>query len=354
MNSENTGEISTVKPSLLKKPVVRFLVRKTAFLFVTFFVYLVLIFLLPRVIPGNPLATLLAQIFQTMQVTPELVTSVQKRLLEEFGLHKPWHEQLIEFLARAFTGDLGTSFSLYPRKVADLVFTYLPWSLGLLIPATIVSWTLGNSLGAISGYRRGGKIDNVILPLGIVLSQTPYYWLAMLLLYGFAVKLQIFPLSGAYTPGKIPAFTLEFIIDYLHHYILPFSAIVLAAIGGWAIGMRVLVIYEVRTDYMDFADSLGVRDSTLLWYAFKNSILPQVTGLALNLGTILGGSLITELVFNYPGTGFLIFRALTRLDYPLIQGTFIILFLTLVLANFIVDIIYAFIDPRIRTGYTGE
>jgi len=140
----------------------------------------------------------------------------------------------------------------------------------------------------------------------------------------------------------------------LHHYVLPFLSIVMGAIGGWAIGMRAMVIYELGADYVTYADSLGLPDSKILRYVFRNSMLPQVTGLALNLGLMLGGALITELVFSYPGTGFLLFRALTTLDYPMIQGTFILLISTLLVANFIVDLVYAYIDPRIRTGYVGE
>jgi len=345
--------------SLFRRPVVRFLLRRIVFLAVTFFAYMVIIFILPRVIPGNPLAEMLARILQTAQATPELVKAVEQKLLEEFGLHRPWHEQFIDFLGRTLRGDLGTSYTLYPRKVADIIFAELPWSLALLIPATLFSWVVGNWLGALAGYRRGSKIDNVLLPVSLVLSQTPYYWLAMLLLYFLAIVpkragLELFPVSGTYDPGLVPSFTWQFISSYLHHYILPFLSITLAAIGGWAIGMRVLVIYETRSDYIDYADALGVSDGKLLRYVFRNSMLPQVTGLALNLGTILGGSLLTELVFSYRGTGYLIFRSLTRLDYPVIQGVFVVLFTTLLLANFIVDIVYAFIDPRVRTGYVGE
>lgn len=345
--------------AFLRRPVVRFLLRRAAFLAVTFFVYMAIIFALPRAIPGNPLAEMLVRILQTAQATPELVKAVEQKLLEEFGLHRPWYEQFIDFLARALRGDLGTSYVLYPRKVADVIFAELPWSLALLIPATLVSWVVGNWLGALAGYKRGSRIDNVLLPVSIVLSQTPYYWLAMLLLYFLAIipkqaGLELFPASGTYDPGLVPSFTWQFISSYLYHYILPFLSIVLAAIGGWAIGMRVLAIYEMRSDHIDFADALGVSDRKLLRYVFRNSMLPQVTGLALNMGTIMGGSLLTELVFSYRGTGYLIFRSLTRLDYPVIQGTFIVLFMTLLLANFIVDIAYAFIDPRVKTGYVGE
>ncbi|MEM4455529.1 MAG: ABC transporter permease [Thermofilaceae archaeon] len=336
------------------RPIARFLARKTAFLVATYFVYSIVIFILPRAIPGNPLAEIIYQISQTMQTNPEQIREVELSLMEQFGLTRPLHEQFIDYMSRILRGDLGISYSIYPRRVANLIFEELPWTLALLIPATLVSWILGNLLGALAGYKRGGKTDNVILPLSIILSQTPYYWLAMILLYTLAVRWKVFPTYGSYPPGMQPAFTIEFIRGYLYHYALPFLSITLAAIGGWAIGMRVLVIYELRADYVDFADSLGIGDNKLLRYVFRNSMLPQVTGLALNLGTILGGALLTELVFNYRGTGYLIFRALTRLDYPLIQGTFLILFFTLILANSIVDIVYAIIDPRIKTGYVSE
>jgi len=321
---------------------------------ITFFTFLIIIFTLPRAIPGNPLATLLSQIFQQAQANPELVKTVEKKLMEEFGIGKPIHVQFFEFIARLAKGDLGTSIAFYPRKVADLVFAYLPWSIGLLIPAALTSWIVGNLLGALAAYKRKTAVDNALLPIFLTLSQTPYYWLAMILLFIFAVNFKIFPISGAYSPARLPSLTLSFILDVLYHYALPFLSIVIGAVGGWAIGMRAMVIYELGSDYVSYSDSLGLPDSKVLQYVFRNSMLPQVTGLAINLGMILGGSLITELVFSYPGTGFLIFRALSTLDYPLIQGIFILLISTLLLANFIVDLIYAYIDPRIRTGYVGE
>lgn len=335
-------------------PFLKFLLRKAFFITITYILFLTIIFLLPRVIPGNPLSVLLSQLYQQAQANPELIKAVHKRFMEEFGFDKPWHIQYINFIFNTLRGDLGTSIAFYPRKVIDLISSYLPWTLGLLLPATLVSWIIGNLLGALAAYKRGTIIDNALLPVFLTLSQTPYYWLAMLLLYAFAVSLRIFPASGAYSPTVLPSLTLEFIVDMLWHYALPFLSIIIGAIGGWAIGMRVLVIYELGSDHINYADALGLPDRKLLMYSFKNSILPQITGLALSLGTILGGSLITELVFSYPGMGYLMFRALSTLDYPMIQGVFVVLTFTLLLANFIVDIIYAYIDPRIRTGYLGE
>jgi len=335
-------------------PIAIYLLRRSLFILATFISFLLIIFALPRAIPGNPVATLLAQIFQQAQANPDTVKAVYKKFMEEFGLNKPLHEQLYDFLSRLMVGDLGTSIAFYPRKVVDLVASYLPWTLGLLIPATLAAWVLGNLLGAWAAYRRKTAVDNALLPTFLVLSQIPYYWLAMILLYVFAVYAKLFPVAGAYPPTMQPSLSSQFILGVLHHYTLPFLSILIVAIGGWAIGMRVLVIYELRSDYVEYSELLGLDDKKILSYVFKNSVLPQVTGLALSFGTIMGGALITELVFSYPGTGYLLFRALSTLDYPLIQGTFIILVSTLLLANFIVDLLYAWIDPRIRVSYVGE
>lgn len=331
----------------------RYIALRLLFVFSTFFVAITIIFILPRVIPGNPLAGLLAQIIQNMAADPDMVRETEKKLLQEFGWDKPIYIQYISFWNSLLKGDLGTSITFYPVKVTDLIFMYLPWTLMLLIPATITAWTIGNLLGTLAAYKRKTLIDNALLPVFMILSQTPYYWLAMILLFAFAVNLKIFPLGGAYPRDMVPSLTSQFILAVLYHYILPFLAIVIAALGNWAISMRLLVIYELRSDYIIYADTLGLSDKKLLLYSFKNAILPQVSGLALNLGTILSGSLITEIVFQYPGTGYILFRGISTLDYPLIQGASIILISTLLLAMFIVDFVYAYIDPRIKLGKGG-
>jgi len=330
---------------------IRNVLTKLFFLVITYLVSITIVFLLPRLIPGNPLAQLLTQLFQQAQTNPETIKEVYRTLMNQFNLDKPLWEQYLDFLIRAIQGDLGTSIAYYPRKVVDLIMPAIPWTLALLVPATLTAWFLGNNLGAIAGYKRNSLFERVVLTTSLVISQIPYYWLAMVLLYVFSVKLGIFPSGGGYSYGSVPSLSLTFIVDFLWHYTLPFLSIVLVSIGGWAIGMRLLVIYELGSDYMIFSESLGIKESKLFSYAFKNSLLPQVTGLALSLGGALGGQLITETVFNYPGTGFVLFRGLSTLDYPMIQGVFIIIVATLFLANFLVDLIYALIDPRIRLGY---
>ncbi|HOJ92603.1 MAG TPA: ABC transporter permease [Dictyoglomaceae bacterium] len=332
------------------KPFLKYLGRRLFFLVLTYFIAITIIFILPRAIPGNPLAQILSRIATVGSANPEMLSNVQKTLMEEFGLSKPLYAQYVDFITRLFKGDFGTSIHYYPKKALDVIAPYIPWTLFLLIPATLIAWIIGNTLGAVAGNKRGTWVDNIVLNSSLVISQIPYYWLGMLLIYVFAVNLGIFPNQGAYSQGIIPSFSLSFILDVLYHYILPFLSIVIAAIGGWAIGTRLLVINELDADYTIFAVNLGMRDSTVFKYVFRNILLPQITGLALNLGSALGGALITELIFNYPGTGYILFRSLSTLDYQLIQAIFVILILAIYLANFIVDFIYAIVDPRIRLG----
>ena len=337
---------------IIKNPVFRFFVRRSLFIFLTLSVFTVLIFLLPRAVPGNPLALLLQKLYETAQSNPEQLRLVEQRLMNEFGVGKPLLQQFVDFVIRTLKGDLGTSFSMYPTKVEDLIFSHIPFTVGLLLPATIVSWILGNLLGAFAAYRRKTLTDNALLSTFLVLSTTPYYWLAMLLVYYFAVTLHLFPAGGAYPITLSPSLSPTFIVAFLSHYTLPFLSIVISAIGVWAIGMRLMMIYEFGSDHISFAEILGLSDRKIMTYAFRNSMLPQITGLALNIGSMLGGALLTEIVFNYRGTGYLVFRALVTNDYPLIQGIFLILISTLLVATLVVDVIYVYVDPRVRTGYS--
>ncbi|MEJ5257812.1 MAG: ABC transporter permease [Fervidobacterium sp.] len=332
------------------KNMLRFLLRRFLFLLVTYIVATTIVFILPRAIPGNPLAQLLANLSQVAQANPEAIRAAEKTLMEQFGVGKPVVVQYFEFVGRALKGDLGTSITYYPRKVLDLIIPVIPWTLILLLPATLVAWWLGNMLGAIAAYRRNTWVDRWVLTSSMIISQIPYYWLGMLFIFLFGVKLGWLPVQGAYSQGTIPSFSLNFFLDALKHYIMPFASIVISAMGGWAIGMRVMVVNELGSDYALFSEYLGMSEKRIFKYAFKNSILPQITGLALSLGGVLGGALITEIVFNYPGTGYLLFKALTTLDFPMIQGVFIILIASIYLANFIMDFMYALIDPRIRLG----
>jgi len=329
----------------------RYLARRTAFAVAALLFFVLVIFALPRLIPGNPVGVLVSKLTLQGQTDPERIQAVYRNFMEEFGIGLPMWEQFTRFLAQLIRGDLGTSISMYPRKVTEILGIFLPWTVALLLPAILVSWVLGNYLGALLAWRRGSLLDKLLTPVLLTVSRIPFYWFAMLMLFAFAVFLRLFPIGGTYSWGLSPSLTWDFVRDYLRHYALPFLTWVVICLGGWAVGMRSMMIYELESDYVLFADTLGLPQRKLLRYAFRSACLPQVTELGLNFGFMLGGSLLLELVFNYRGMGSITFQALSTLDYPLIQGIFIVLAAGVILANLTVDFIYGLIDPRIRTGH---
>lgn len=330
----------------------RYILQKLVWYLIAFYVAISLNFLLPRLIPGNPVAVIVNQL-AVGGVQSEALEKLYKTYLKEFGLDKPLHRQYLDYLANVLRGNLGTSFMLYPGKVIDLIRRALPWTIMLQVPAILTGWILGNLLGAYSAYK-GGRFDSVAFTLSLVFSTIPYYCLAIVLLYLLAVKFTLFPVGGGYSFGLLPSLSWHFILDALHHYALPFLSMIVVALGGQAIGMREMSIYELTTDYVNYARALGMRDAKIIRYVFRNAMLPQITGLAISFGTMMGGALVTESVFSYPGVGSLLFTAIRQSDYPLIQGCTLIITTAVLLANFLVDIAYGFIDPRIRAAQLGE
>jgi peptide/nickel transport system permease protein len=220
-----------------------------------------------------------------------------------------------------------------------------------LIPAIMLSFWAGNKVGALAARRKA--LDNTVLPVGYVLTATPQMWLGMLLVWIFATTLAWLPVSGAYDFSLQPAWTAEFARDFLEHWILPFSALFLVAFGGWAIGMRNMIIYELEADYSNYLAALGAPTKLVRKYAYRNALLPQITGLALALGAVVAGAIVVEIVFSYPGLGSLTLNAIQNRDYFLIQGIFLFLIVGVLIANLIIDIAYVFIDPRTRIGMQG-
>lgn len=329
----------------------RYLIRKVVFALAALLFFVSVIFALPRLIPGNPVGVLVSKLALQGQTDPAQIQAVYQKFMEEFGIGLPLWEQFTGFVTQLLRGDLGTSISMYPRKVTEILAIYLPWTVALLLPAILVSWVLGNYLGALVAWRRGTLLDKLVTPILLTVSRIPFYWFAMLMLFAFAVYLRLFPIGGTYSWGLTPSLTWDFVGNYLRHYTLPFLTWVVICLGGWAVGMRSMMIYELGSDYVLCADTLGLPQRRLLAYAFRSACLPQVTELGLNFGFMLSGSLLLELVFNYRGMGSITFRALSALDYPLIQGIFIVLATAVIVANLAVDFIYGFIDPRIRTGH---
>ncbi|MGU3469739.1 ABC transporter permease [Paenibacillus sp. D51F] len=330
----------------------RYFLKKSGWYLVTLLIALILNFLLPRLIEGNPVSTIASQVSQGM-TDSDSIKKVYDNFMKEFGVDKPLLAQFGIYLQKLVTGDLGTSFGLYPRKVSDILMAAVPWTVALQLPAILVGWIIGNVLGAVAAYRKG-VFDKVLFPAALFVNSIPFFTLAIIMLYLLAITLKWFPMSGGYDYQMVPHFSLDFILSVLRHHTLPFLSIVLVTIGGQAIGMREMSIYELNSDYVLYSKLLGIRDSRVARYVFKNAMLPQITGLALSIGTMVGGSLICEIVFSYPGIGTWLFTAIRQLDYPLISGCTLLIALTVLLANFTIEIVYGIVDPRIKASQMEE
>jgi peptide/nickel transport system permease protein len=326
----------------------RYFGKKLVWFFITLAVAFVLNFTLPRLMPGDPVAAIVARMAQGMSNTSG-VQAIYEQYTELFGTNKPIIEQFFIYVRNALRGDFGYSISQYPRTVADVLRSSIFWTIGLQFPAIIVGWILGNALGALAAYRRG-NFDRVLLPVSLFLSSLPAFGMAVILLVIFAVSLRWFPTSGGYGYDLIPNLSWEFIWSVIVHYQLPFWSLVLIIIGGQAIGMRAMSIYELNADYVKYSRFMGIKDSRIVGYVFRNAMLPQITGLALAIGTMVGGALVAEVIFSYPGLGSTILTAVRGQDYPLISAVTLIISIMVLLANFAIEILYGVLDPRIKAA----
>jgi peptide/nickel transport system permease protein len=326
----------------------KYFLNKLAWFLITFFFAFLLNFILPRLMPGDPVAAITARIAQGMSNSTGM-KQVYEHYASLFGTNKPMLEQFFLYVRNVAHGDFGTSFSQYPRPVADILRSSIWWTICLQFPAIIVGWFIGNTLGALAAYLKGG-FDKVLMPVSIFVSALPAFGMAIILLVIFGVELKWFPTSGGYGFDLIPSFSYAFIWSVIVHYQLPFWSIVLIAIGGQAIGMRSMSIYELNADYVKYSRFMGIKDRKIVGYVFRNAMLPQVTGLALSIGTMVSGALVAEIIFSYPGLGSTILSAVLGQDYPLISATTLVITLMLLGANFLIEIVYGFIDPRIKAA----
>lgn len=330
----------------------KYLLRKVAWYVLALIVAIILNFVLPRLVPGNPVDAIVAKLSQSGAQSEQLAR-VHAQYVKQFGLDKSFIEQFWTYVVNLFHGDLGLSFAQYPAKVRGLIGQALPWTIALQLPAILIGWLVGNALGAIVAYK-GGWFDRGAFLSSLFLSSMPYYCLAILLLYLLAIAAPVFPATGGYDYGTSPELSISFIANAINHYWLPFLSLVLVFIGGQAVGMRSMAIYELGSDYVNYGRSLGLPERRLVRYIFRNAMLPQVTGLALSIGTLVGGALITEIVFSYPGIGTLLLDSISQNDYPAIQAITLLIAVAVIVANFLVDVMYGFIDPRIRAAQSGE
>jgi peptide/nickel transport system permease protein len=326
----------------------KYFLNKLGWFVITFVFAFILNFVLPRLMPGDPVSAIVARLAQGMSNATG-VQKIYQQYADLFGTNKPMIEQFFIYVKNVFRGDFGFSFSQYPRTVADVLGASIWWTICLQFPAIIVGWLIGNTLGALAAYLKGG-FDKVLMPVSIFVSNFPAFGMAIILMVIFGVNLKWFPTSGGYGFDMIPSFTWAFMWSVIVHYQLPFWSIVLIAIGGQAIGMRSMAIYELNADYVKYSRFLGIKDRKIVGYVFRNAMLPQITGLALSVGTMIGGALVAEIVFSYPGLGTTLLHSVQGQDYPLISATTMIITIMVLTANFAIELIYGVIDPRIKAA----
>ncbi len=318
----------------------KFLLRRLYTSIITFFIVITFVFFVIR-FTGDPLA----ELEDDPRITPEVLDKIRAL----FGLDKPIHIQYIDYLVNMFRGELGYSLH-YKRPVIDVICSKLPYTLMLLIPSITLSNYIAYKLGVECGWRRRSTFDLIVSSIAFTIRSIPYFWLAILFLYIFSVQLRITPLFGAISPGKGGfSLSLDWIMDYLWHYILPFTVLTLRASLALIPYVRNALIEVLEEDYIVTAHAKGIPLKTVKYsHVARNAILPVITIMGLRYAFLIDGAILTETVFSYPGTGKVVFEAIINRDYWLLQGAVVILTLSVIIVNLIVDLIYALLDPRIR------
>lgn len=305
-------------------------------------------FIIPRLAPGDPVRERLFEMSQQGGYMQVGIEQMVKAYDKQFGLDQPMWQQYLHFLVNVTHLDFGYSLAQYPSKVTPLIMTALPWTIGLLVVSTLLAFLVGSVLGALIAWRGSPKWLGLLVAPLMTLSAIPYYLLGLVLIFGLAISRHVFPISGGYTVGTIPALNLPFVLDVLKHSILPAASIVLSAVGFWALGMRGMMVTTEGEDFMTMAEAKGLPGMWVFYrYAVRNAILPQFTSLAIALGYVVSGSVLVEVVFGYPGIGSLLFKAISSSDYFMIYGIVFIIILAIAVATLIIDLIYPLIDPRI-------
>ncbi|WP_055591227.1 ABC transporter permease [Peterkaempfera griseoplana] len=322
----------------------KYLFQRLAFYLVTAWAAITINFFIPRMMPGDPVQSLIAR------YQGQLSTKAMASLYALFGLnqHKSLWQQYLDYWSTLFHGDLGLSFTFFPTPVSQIIGQYLPWTLALVGTTTLISFLLGTGLGVVSGWRRGSWMDN-LLPIATFFSSIPYFWLGLIAIAVLASAWPVFPASGGFDNGLVPSFSGDFIASAAYHAVLPGLTIVISAMAGWILGMRNMMVTVSSEDYVTVAHAKGLSERRVMFsYAARNAVLPNVSGFALSLGFIVGGTLLVEMVFSYPGIGLVLLQAVGAKDYPLMQGIFLIITLSVLVANLLADLAYMLLDPRTR------
>jgi peptide/nickel transport system permease protein len=306
------------------------------------------IFFIPRMMPSDPVEAMLGQMMsKSNSMDPASVEAMRQTLNENFGLEGSLSDQYFGFMSRVIlTQDFGPSLTMYPVPVKDLIATSLPWTIGLLGCSTLISWLIGNTIGLLAGIKKDKAYSKILEGVAMCIYPIPYYIFALTLIMLFAYIIPIFPLSANFS---VSGFSWENLKTIVWNSILPALSLILTGTGWWVISMTTLAKNTNEEDFVDFARMKGLRERKVIaGYVLPNTALPQVTMLGLQIGTLFNGALITEILFNYPGIGSLIYRGILQADYNLIMGTITISIFAVATSTLVVDLLYPFIDPRVR------
>lgn len=327
----------------------KYIVQRFAAFFLTIFVAATINFLIPRLTPQDPVAALIGRMTsrgRTVENGAELIEMYKK----QFGLDKPIPEQYLDYMVNLLLhGDLGYSLSYFPNKANAVVLGAIPWSLGLLLVANLLAFVIGNLLGALAAWKGVPRGLKVLIYILMPLSAIPYYLIALILVYLLAFLVPIFPLGGSFTVGSARGFNWATLKDLIVHSALPIISIALAVVGFWALSMRGSMTMVLGEDYLTYAHAKGLRPARIFQrYAVRNALLPQVTALAIDLGRMVSGAVLVEIIFSYPGVGLVLYNALRTADYFVIQSVVMFVIVAVALATLIIDLVYPILDPRIR------
>ncbi len=324
-----------------------YFLRRLSFYLVALLVAATLNFIIPRAMPGDPVTMMFAN--ASVQVTPERIAAMRELLGFVDG---PLYVQYWSYIKNILSWELGTSIQFYPLSVNTLLGSAFGWSLFLAGTAVVLSFSIASVLGIFAAWKRGSKYDAFVTPGTLIVQAVPQMVIAMLALFTFAIGLKWFPSGYAYTPGKIPDWTSwEFLKDVGYHAILPLFCATIVQIGGFLVNMRNNMINLLAEDYITMAKGKGLSENRVVFnYAARNALLPSVTALSMSLGMAIGGQLIIEMIFNYPGLGTVLLNAIHARDYQVLQGQLIIMTMFMLCFNLMADMLYLILDPRLRKG----
>lgn len=323
----------------------QYALRRLGFFVATLWACLTINFVLPRLMPGNPALAMMSRF------KGRLNGQALKALEIAFGVNNKQSAltQYFSYLGNTLTGHFGTSVTFFPDSVSRVVFSALPWTLGLVGVTTVLAFLAGTLVGTTAAWKRGSMLDGVLPPLLVIISAFPYYFLAMLVLLFFAVDHHWFPQGFGYANTDTIAFDLHFIGDVLSHAILPAFVILITSIGGWVLTMRNNMISTLSEDYVRMARAKGLSPARIMFaYAGRNAVLPNLTGFAMSLGFVVSGAILVEYVFSYPGVGYMLLQAVENEDYALMQTLFLFITVAVLAAVLVMDFVTVLLDPRAR------